>query len=70
MLKLILNLLKTTVKDLLAEEQAEPRLKPILIYGVLKEKHLDHQRNLSYSFVHFRKTTKSGTEGFGITLLK
>ena len=60
MLRVILTRLKTKVQELLAEEQAgfrpgRSRVEQILYSRVIREKHLQHQRDLFQNIIDFKK---------------
>ena len=60
MLKVILNMLKPQVEEIIAEEQAELQAGSsttdlIFNFRILDEKYLQHQQNLYNAFIHFKK---------------
>ena len=60
MLKVILNRLKAKAEELLAEDQAgfrpgQSTLEQIFNSQVITEKHLQHQCDLFYNFIDFKK---------------
>ena len=60
MLLVILNRLEAKAEDLMAEEQADLRpglstLEQIINSRVIKEKRLQHQRDLYHNFIDFKK---------------